>query len=273
MVTGNLRCGELAWQSLYDNFLDYTKADLAVLTQPVNTSIYPNPSILHRARYVWSVPYYDDWADAVDLMNVSGWRDIVPQSVKYPHSNFMLGGIGKFKGSMAILGMYKWWLANLIEKHKLHERYSQFVITRNDHYYYCPYDVSKVNPSLIWVPKGENYGGITDRFYVTGAQNVLASLDIFYPIINDTERFSWLYERNGPPPAGTNSEYVLKTRWRENGLYTKRMHRVMFTCASDSDTSRWGKPREMVPEGVRLKYKGEYAMSKWHCSKYNITQS
>ena len=210
-LMGNLRCGELAWESLYRNLLDVNMADLAILTQPVNTSVYPDPSLLHRAKYVWSVPFYHDWADAVDLMmNISsGWRDIVPNLVSRPDMNQMLGGIGNHTGSNVILGMNKWWVKQLVERHELTARYDRFVITRNDQYYTCPYQVNHLDPNHAWVPKGEDWGGINDRFYVVGADKVLSSLNVLEPILRHTNAYKWLYQRD---VWFTNSEYILKKR-------------------------------------------------------------
>ena len=264
VVTGNLRCGELAWKTLYENVLDVNQADLLVLTQPVQNQIaYPDPSILHRARYVWTVPMYNDWADAVDLMNITEWRkQVMPHTVSISEQNNMLGGIGNVSGSNVILGMYKWFLIQLIEKHGLHERYDQFLITRNDHYYSCPYKITNLRRDHLWVPRGQDWFGISDRLYVVGAQHVLSSLNILYPILANVSHYAWLYNR-----SFANSEFVLKTRWEENGLRVARTPRVMFTCAQEGDTSRWGQPKELVPEGVRLKYPREYHMAHRVCAR------
>ena len=69
ILIGNLRCGENAWQSLYRNLLDVNSADLGLIGTNDDGGRYPNASLFSRAKYVWKTPEYDEWADALDLIN------------------------------------------------------------------------------------------------------------------------------------------------------------------------------------------------------------
>mmetsp|Transcript_37906 Transcript_37906/g.81842 ORF Transcript_37906/g.81842 Transcript_37906/m.81842 type:complete len:197 (+) Transcript_37906:14-604(+) len=78
IAMGELRGGEQAWQTLYENVLNPNMADLALMTTN-NWTLYPNNTLTKRARYVWYYDQYDDWADAVDLVASEGgnnaeWR-------------------------------------------------------------------------------------------------------------------------------------------------------------------------------------------------------
>ena len=196
-------------------------------------------------------------------MNITDWRNnVLPLVKKRFRRNRLLGGIGTVTGSNVILGMYKWFLIQLLETHALHERYDQFLITRNDHYYSCPYQITHLDRDKLWVPRGQDYGGISDRLYVVGNQQVLSSLNILFPIVANVSHYAWLYHR-----YLVNSELVLKTRWDETVLRIARTPRVMFTCAQEGDTSRWGNPKRRVPEGVHLKYPLEYEFAHRVCGK------
>ena len=261
VALGNLRCGEKAWESLYKNVLDVNSADLALITQmPIGG--YENASLLERAKYVWIVPDYTDWADAIDLINGTGWRRRVLPMVN-PQSP-MLGGVGNFSGSGAIIFMYRFWLSQKIQELRLKEQYDRFVVTRNDHYYLCHHNLEMLEPSSLWLPMGEDYGGITDRHLVVSSENVLKALDILPPILAHPESYMKVYIRKN-----SISELILRERWREEGLLfkTNRFKRVMFTCMQPGDGSRWGQMKWRVKERVHLKYENEYYLSLRSCGQ------
>ena len=109
---GNLRGGEQAWHSLYKNVLDINSADLALIIGQTNTTpnnLYQNASLYTRAKYIWTFCEYDDWADAIDLINGSEWRKThLPYVSK---GSGLLGGVRGKKGSGAIIFMIRWFLS------------------------------------------------------------------------------------------------------------------------------------------------------------------
>jgi len=259
IALGNLRCGERAWESLYRNVLDVNSADLALIAQQPRDR-YENASLLERAKYAWIIPDYSDWADAIDLINGTDWRQIALPLVN--PQNPMLGGVGNFSGSGAIIFMYRYWLSQKIQELKLTEQYDRFVVTRNDHYYLCAHNLDKLEPSYLWLPMGEDYGGITDRHLVVSSGDVLKALDILPPILAHPERHMKKFTRRN-----SISELILRERWREEGLLfkTNRFKRVMFTCMQPGDGTRWGQMRWRVKEGVFVKYENEYFLSLRTC--------
>lgn len=148
VVLGSLRCGEAAWESLYRNVLDYNNADLAVITQAKSTTEnnHHNISLLQRAKYVWEVPSYTDWADALDLIAEGrAWREQVPEYY-VDHEAGILGGALNYSGSGAIIFWYRWFLTERIRELNWTSRYDRFVITRSDHFYLCQQDINKLDP-------------------------------------------------------------------------------------------------------------------------------
>ena len=47
-------------------------------------------------------------------------------------------------------------------------RYHRFMVARADQYYRCELDLTAMDASRIWVPEGEDYGGLCDRLIVCG---------------------------------------------------------------------------------------------------------
>jgi hypothetical protein len=147
--------------------------------------------------------------------------------------------------------------------------YDRFVITRADHFYQCPHDLSVLDPRFLWVPFGQDFGGITDRHYlVVPSQHVLAALNVLPGLFQDPTVYaeslnSTLY----------NPKQLLKDRWKQEGLWSQvqRFPRMMFTCGNPTydDTTRWKVTGELVAEGVRKKYRKEYMQSEDTCKHTN----
>ena len=262
IVTGSLRGGERAWQTLYDNVLDPSHADLAVITDEILPSHYRNTSLRQRANYWWTVPRFDDWADAMDLVhNSSAWR--APLLELYNPSNIMLGGMGKIPASGAIIFMFRWYLSRHLQEENLLAKYGKFVVTRSDHYYLCAHDVRRLHREYLWVPEGEDYRGINDRHFITGRKHILTALNILPPLLANPAAY-WKQLAN----PTYNSERFLLHRWAQDGIMTRirRVPRTLFTCATEKDTSRWSAIAEKPnAQGVHVKYPGEYAAALKGC--------
>ncbi len=64
-LMGNLRCGEAAWESLYQNVLDVNHADLGLVIRASDEAMYKNASLWKRATYVFRVNDHNDWENAL----------------------------------------------------------------------------------------------------------------------------------------------------------------------------------------------------------------
>ena len=264
VILGSLRGGELAWSTLYDNVLDPNQADLALMIGRVPTDRKAS-SMYQRAKYVWEFDEYDNWADAMDLINGSEWRGSLAKFL--PSKSHLLGGMElpntTSVGSGAIIFMIRWFLSNEIRRNGLTSRYDRFVLTRADHYYLCVHNLSLLSQNDLWIPDGEDYGGITDRHLVVSSRDVLNALDILPGLLKNPGLYEQCFSEKH-----CNAETLIKKRWEAMGLVSKvrRFPRMMFTCATEGDTTRWKKmSTEIVPEGVHLKYKSEYYESHENC--------
>lgn len=50
------------------------------------------------------------------------------------------------------------------------------MITRADQHYGCALDIAPLSPLQIWVPEGEDYGGLCDRLIICSRADVLGCL-------------------------------------------------------------------------------------------------
>ena len=267
ILLGNLRGGEMVWNSLYQNVLDPNMADLALMIGDTRDS-YRNASLLYRAKYIWRFPEYDDWADAIDLINGSRWRSIiVPKMTKRQNSSGMLGGAFGHPSSGAIQNMAKFWLMELIQKLQLTSSYDRFILTRSDQYFFCHLDLKQLNQEYIWVPEGQDWGGICDRMYICNSSIFLKTLNVMPTFLSNPAA----YARR----SVSNVETFLLFSWSLQGLVPsiRRFRRIMFTTGARGDQSRWSKidGKKEVFDGLFLKYPEEYRMSIKSCQQDNQT--
>lgn len=259
IVMGSIRGGELAWQTLYRNVLDLNSADLALVVGEVAPENRTS-SLYGRAKYLYEFLEFNDWGTAIDLINGTAWRDeLLPYVSK---GNGLFGAVDGRKGSGAVIFMARWYVSKAIEEYGLKERYDRFVLTRSDHYYGCEHDLSLLDPSFVWVPIGQDFGGITDRHMICNNGQILKALDIFPTAIRHPTKYA------DSRLNRTNPEKMIARRWKEENLWdnVRRFDRVMFTCAAAGDKTRWkGKSKEKAEEGVFLKYKKEYKQTKCIC--------
>mmetsp|Transcript_10389 Transcript_10389/g.14682 ORF Transcript_10389/g.14682 Transcript_10389/m.14682 type:complete len:286 (-) Transcript_10389:309-1166(-) len=270
ILTGNLRGGEDAWESLYKNVLDVNFADLAlILGREVNSTStpidhYQNSSLYARAKFVWNFTDYDDWADAIDLINGTSWRETHLPFVNEDTGQF--GGVKGYVGSGAINFMIRWFLSqHILQNPDILNKYERFVVTRADHYYQCQHEYKNLDlaNNTVWIPQiGEDYGGFTDRHMIVSRANILDALDIFPTLLHQkSEEMVKLWTGNN------NAEKLLQIVWTSKGLKVKRIKRVMFTCATTFDSTRWRKANGNVPgvPGLLKKYPREYVQAQQNC--------
>lgn len=246
-MIGNARGGEKAWNSFYEHMLQKNNADLAILFgQTYNKS----SSLYSRAKYVWEFPEYENWKYPInDIVKNNNWVNKLPQDQT---NSGLWGGVNNFNGSGAIIFCIREFLKKHIET--VLSKYDRFVITRSDHFYLDHILIDDLDPNFIWIPEGEDYGGITDRHHIFNKNIVLQGLDILNPLIH-----SVLNNQN----LGNNPETVIKNIWSKKKIFTKirRFPRTFFTCAQKGDTSRWCQPGHILPEGINCKYLSEYCSS------------
>tara|TARA_Y100000389_G_C17334614_1_gene449955 strand:+ start:172 stop:939 length:768 start_codon:yes stop_codon:yes gene_type:complete len=248
---GNSRGSSVAWDSLQKNVLSVLDADLAlVFGKGENEN-----SLYKSAKYIKLIDEFDDWGKCIDYiatkenMQNNEWRSAL---LRGNLDTALWGGIkhnGKsLSGSGAIIFCFRYFVKELIKEHGLLDIYDQFIITRSDHYY--AYEHARLDVNNVWIPHGEDYGGITDRHIVINKDNVLASLDII----------PWCLKKNCI--QGGNCEGVLKRFYEDIGLLTsvKRFDRTFFTVKTETDQNRWGRGHSVYLKelGVYTKYHNEY---------------
>jgi hypothetical protein len=273
VVLGNIRGGEPTWRSMCRHLLDPNMADLAMLIGEGNPSESSKmkPTLLHeRAKYIWTVPEFEDWADAMeDIPNKPpDWRKrLFDMTDPSRESNILLGAANNITGSGTLVFMFRFYLSQIIVENNFLTMYDRFVVTRSDHYYLCLNDLSELSNEYLWVPTVSDHNGICDRHFLANNETILSALDILPPLVRNPEAY-----KNQIQSYPYNTERFLLLRWQKEGLEPKirRYNRTMFLAAGSTDQTRWkAKGRFMEPLGVHLKYPREYWASVATCRARN----
>ena len=282
IVMGDLRCGEPCWKSLQENVIQPNQADLALLIQEPKPQ-YENASLLEIAKYHWHVPQFENWLDALDIImgNSSDWHTNFFQTLSPIYQqNIVLGPIRyqfphqstahQFPGSAVIIFMMRFFLSQHIERLRLHldGGYDWFIVTRSDHYYRCEHKLTnKLQPEYVYIPRGEDYGGISDRHMIVHRQHVLASLNILPPLLQHPDQYKGFFQAR----EHHNSEMFVKLRFRQQGLRSQRFPRTMFLAGvAGVDSANWKsawKTVQSLDKDILFKYQNEYYASKRACHK------
>jgi len=207
-----------------------------------------------------------DWGDALDSIK-GARRDWRAKLLPGACGTGLFGGVAspcpgdhRSEGSGAIIFMLRFWLARKIKRLGLQAKYDRFVFTRSDHFYGCPHDLSALDPRKIWVPKGQDWGGLTDRHLVCSAADVLKVLNVLPPVLRRPDRYD-VREIGNP-------ERLIKLRLIEDGLWENvwRFPKTFFAIKAPGDASRWRDFSESATAGgYRIKYPYERVATKDAC--------
>lgn len=269
ILIGNLRGGEVTWQSLYDHVLDPNEADLALVIGKANTTT--KTSLYRRAKYLYEFPEYDnDWAPAVDEIDGPSWRTtVLPYLTPTDEWSSFLGGVAGILGSGVIHFMARYYAQQMILQHNLTFHYDRFVVTRSDHYYKCRHDLTLLDNQHVWVPTEEDYKGICDRHVVCNSSVVHQVLNVLPPLIQTPQ----LYLDTTPNLRHYNPEKFLQLVWSTTGIHVLRFDRVMFTLKLDAVDGTRGRTAHntvvsdaaLQQQGLRIKYEQEYYAARCTC--------
>jgi hypothetical protein len=241
IMIGNARGGEDTWNTAYKNLIDINNADLAICFG--KTDNHSNPSLYKKSKYVWEIEEYSNWREYYAKYLNNFWEKSLSLGIQ-------IGPIDNRPGSAAIQFAIKHFLLHNFLS--ILETYKNIIITRSDYFYLKP-DILK-SDNFVWIPNGENYGGVCDRHIEFHSKYLKDILNIF-DFIDSEEGYRILYQNKA-----TNSEQLLKLMYMYKKIPIKRYPRKQFTVATSQDSTRWKKATTKLPgyKDLYIKYDTEY---------------
>lgn len=246
IMIGSPRGGEKTWQTAYKNLIEPHNADLAICFGQTDTRV---SSLYSNSKYVWEIKEYSNWREYYEQYCFGGFWE---KSLSLGKHNGLFGGIDNYAGSGGIIFAIRHFI--LKNYRNILEQYETIVLTRSDHYYIYADDPNK-DKSKVWIPEGEDWGGVTDRHITFNSQNITEVLGVV-DFINSEEGYNILKKENRSNPEG-----VLEAMYRYKKLPIARYKRNQFCVALKTDKTRWHFPGSFstfFDEELLVKYKGEY---------------
>ena len=244
VLLGSARGGEETWKSMYKYLLEPLTADLALLFGKTSDK---KASLYKKAKFIWEIEEYSDWWDYYTKYFSNRIYDI------YKHNEIegLGGGIGKFRGSGAIIFALRHFLKNNFKNVLLN--YDRIVLTRSD-FYYIDFHPNLKNDAF-YILEGEGYGGVTDRHHIfpSSMTDKILSINEF---LDKKENYKYLLTKN------LNPERALIEYYKNNNIFEqiKFCKRVQFIVAKRNESKRWSytKGYKFNSNTLLIKYQKEY---------------
>jgi hypothetical protein len=219
------------------------------------------------------------------LCNNDNWKsekDVITFTKKKHYTDFLkikhkiacdtgnLNTFSNFQISTYLHIFFLWFLQKNLVEHNLVSQYDRFIIMRSDYIFKLPFpSLQLLDKEKIWLPDGEDYSGVCDRF-------VLLSKDKLIPYISIMDNFytqSNKYCKNIENEDCWNMERILAMHLKEQKILNsiRRIPYVMYSIRGINGTTRWQEGVFNKELGYYIKYPNEYSMAVAH--KHNFDKS
>ena len=263
-LLASTRAHKLSFRSFKRQVLEELGGDLALALVVDRSYDYANPYWRH-AKYRWTAPNFQDYGEAFDL--AQRWL-CQRRNITAPNWRSMLKIKGIWQGGIrstdpqlsasSILPFCRWLLLSNLQQDDILNRYDRFVITRSDFVWLGPHPpLSVLDRSAIWVPSGEDYGGLNDRHMVASRADVVSCLNMIEDILLRPDE---LYEEM-KHRLYWNDEQFLAHHFARKGILqkVKRFPYVMYTARPVFDVNpTWSRGRYEPAVGHFVKYEKEF---------------
>ena len=215
--------------------------------------------------HIWRVIEYTSWNTLLTQLNSNFSKNINITKFNWLTWGGLHTSLGKINaGSSGILLGLRALLLKFLNA-LVSDPYERIILTRSDYYHACSHPNIHPNIGQIFIPSGETWGGVSDRYTIFNWRDkwrVLNTLD-------------WLIE-NKITKSG-DLESTLLAYYKSMKLKVTNFDRTMFTIGVKGDRTRW-MPYKKVSclKHIMLKYAGEFNQTRKTCTnitEFNITQN
>ena len=270
-LIASTRAHQLTFPSFKRQVLDELNGDLALALAINEKYDYANPFWQH-AKYRWTAPDFRDYGDGFDLAQRWLCRQ---HNVHAPDWRVMLQIKGDWQGAIqspdpqgtasSVQSFCRWLLLHSLQQDEILDRYDRFVITRSDFVRLSPHPpLSILDRSSIWVPAGEDHGGLNDRHLVVSRADVANCLNLIEDMLLYPKE---LYEemRDQPGYHLWNNELLFAYHLKRKGILhkVKRFPYVMYLARDVNDLSPTSSEGRYEPAvGHYVKFNKEYRLAR-----------
>lgn len=289
VVIGQLRGGEMVWESMRRRLLRAWDADLAIVTD-FSDDRNLRSSLMNDVVYKWHEGEHKDWGEVLD--KIPGIKQDWRQHLCQMADGQFLGGVANCHvGSSGILLAYRYIvqqrLRELRDQRGGKNPYKWVVLTRADYLYGCDLpsldNFSKVDShhfvaDAYNVPDEQGYRGITDRFSVLPGDLADKVLDVPRYLLSEPDfwRDIGVYGRGSCHGKRIcNLEGVLASYCQRAGIKYHTYKHPAFTVRQANDPGSWSQGSHIdTLEGYDLmsRYPDEFKSTMAICSPQAVVR-
>lgn len=207
LQTSTLRGNEDTWRTIYKHLLDPLQADLALC---VFGSFDKNSSLYKRAKHIYHLDNYVNWDDYYTVN--------CPEQVNNILNFFNNININAFPRAAFFNFTHKHCIKNNFKSVALN--YDRIILSRSDYFFINDHPL--LDNDFVYIPNGEDWGGVCDRQCVFPSYLWDTVLDIINFIATSINL------ELKPGQYGINSEYVHKLFLEKNSINYKRYPSCQF---------------------------------------------
>ena len=235
------------FDSTYNSFKNHILDKNSTIDIGLFVSEESDLSIIPNYTYYYSLPEYDDHRDG--LINELNYLGIdIPLSIK--HSN----RLDNYQISTFIHIYYRLFILRMLRENNLIDTYDFFMINRSDLMHTQDIDLSSLNPNKVYLPNGEQWGGLPDRFAIIPKKHIENWLNIYDEMF--FKNLSLIYgspEKYGP-------EYMTKYNMEKHNIPIKYIPYTFYCVRKPEDKTRWSTGVYVESIELFVKYPTEYQL-------------
>ena len=204
-------------------------------------------SLVPNYTYHYTLPEYKDHREG--LIHELNCLDIdIPETLTNNKS------LDNYQISTIIHIYYRLFILRMLQKHELIDKYDFFMINRSDLMHTQDIDLSALNFNKVYLPNGEHWGGLPDRFAIIPKKHIENWLNIY-----DKMFFKDLSEIYGSP-AKYGPEYMTKYNMEKHNIPIKYIPYTFYCVRKPEDKTRWSAGVYVESIQLFVKYPTEYQL-------------
>jgi hypothetical protein len=204
-------------------------------------------SIIPNYKHHFTLPEYSDHREG--LIHELNYLNIdIPTSLTEKKK------LDNYQISTVIHIYYRLFILRMLQEHHLIDTYDFFMINRSDLMHTQDIDLSSLNHNKVYLPNGEHWGGLPDRFAIIPKKHIQNWLNIYDAMFfKDLSQIYGSISKYGP-------EYMTKHNKEKHQIDIKYIPYTFYCVRKPEDKTRWSSG--IYIESIRLfvKYPSEYKL-------------
>jgi beta-1,4-mannosyl-glycoprotein beta-1,4-N-acetylglucosaminyltransferase len=242
IIPSQTRYIEYTFKKLYENILEPNKnIDIGCFISDESSL----QNIESEVKYIFTLPEYSDHRDGL-INELNAINIKIPQIL----NNKQL--LKRYQISTIIHIYYRLFILRMLKENNLIDKYDWFIINRSDLIHTKPIIVENLNIEKVYLPDGEHYGGLPDRFAIIPKKYIERWLFIYNErFFTDYNLIDYHIEKYGP-------ETMTAYNAEKNNISIKYIPYSFYCICDKADPTDWRKEVYMPDIKLFVKYPNEY---------------